>query len=57
MLKLPGGGELCERLINCGPLSWDHCNWLSAVVAPLPIKHLFIIHCSVTGEANKIKQK
>ena len=55
MLKLPGGGELCELLINCGPLSWDHCNWFTAVVAPLPIKHLFIIHCSVTGEANKIK--
>ena len=35
---------------------WDHYNWLTAVVAQLPIKHLFIIHCSVIGEANKIKQ-
>ena len=21
---------------------WDHCNWFTAVVAPLPIKHLFV---------------
>ena len=23
--------------------NWDHCNWFTAVVAPLPIKHLLFI--------------
>ena len=31
------------------------CHCFSTVVAPLPIMYLFIIHCSETGEANKIK--
>ena len=48
----------CHMKFHCFYISfklWDHCTWLTAIVAPLPIKYLFIIHCSVTGEANKIK--